>query len=456
MKKLRTFYTLCLICCSINAAVAQQNALDFDGIDDYVQVSNASALIANQTGFSMSCWVYPTNAAPGFPNFDGVMGFRNEMNADFYILQLSNVNWECRLRNSNNTVYTITSPTVQLNTWQHIALVFTGSNLEFYHNGSLASSIAATGSISNAAVDMFIGRIPFQTTPFSLTGKVDDAALWSKALSAAEVACIYQGDINPASNGLAAYYPMNQGVPGGNNSAQFYLDDVLSINYDGFLNGLLLSGSNSNFVSGMALATEISDTLCLGDSLLVNGQLYAAPGNYQIYLSGAEGCDSLVELSLAIDPVNTGISRIDSVFTATDPQAAAYQWINCNGFTPIAGANSRTFTANQNGSYAVIVTNNRGCSDTSNCLTVMHIGVEENSLLNDLSVYPNPSRELVFNYSNEKIITLTIRDLIGKTHYKGSFTKGSHTLNLEHMEAGLYLLYFQVGDKVSTVKWVKN
>ena len=68
---------------------SQSNALDMDGGNDHVTVSNASARISTNSNMSMTFWVYPKNTSPSFPNFDGFAGFRNNSNADFYILQLS-------------------------------------------------------------------------------------------------------------------------------------------------------------------------------------------------------------------------------------------------------------------------------------------------------------------------------------------------------------------------------
>jgi len=446
---------LALLLCS-SATLAQQNALDFDGIDDYANVPSASTLIANQTGFSMSCWVFPTNASPAFPNFDGVIGFRNELNADFYILQLSSTSWECRLRNSTNQVFTITSATVQLNTWQHVALVFTGSTLEFYHNGTLATSIPASGNITNTTVDFNVGRIPFQTTPFQLTGKIDDAALWSKALSAAEINCIYKQAIPATANGLAAHYPMNQGIAGGNNSTSFFLDDVLSVTYDGFLNGMALNGATSNFVGGVAQMGQLNDTICAGDSLVLGGRSFKQTGNYQVLVNGPEGCDSTVQLRLFVDQANNGISQIGRVFTATDSTAASYQWVNCAGFTPIAGANSRNFTATANGQYAVIVTNSRGCSDTSVCLSIATIGFAENELSRTTRVYPNPGRELQVFIGGETAVQFEIRSLTGQLIRAETLESGENQINTQQLSTGVYLLYFTKDELIYTMRWVKQ
>ncbi len=437
-------------------ATAQQNGLDFDGFDDYVSVPGGSALIANQAGFSMSCWVYPTNANPAFPNFDGIVGFRNETNADFYILHLSTTSWECRFRGTSGA-YTITSPTVQLNTWQHVALVYAGTTLKFYHNGTLATSIPITGSLTNTAVDFSIGYIPFQTTPFWTTGQIDEVALWSKALSDTDVNCIYRQAINPATPGLAAYYPMNQGVAGGNNFNITFLDDVQSVTYDGFVNGFALSGTTSNFVSGVSRVTPVSDTMCAGDTYSLAGQTFTQAGEYTIFTGGGpESCDSAIALSLAVEAVDNGISQIGATFTATD-STATYQWVNCAGYVAVAGQTSRSFTATANGSYAVIVTTSRGCSDTSVCLPIATISVEETSLAAHVRVFPNPGRVLAFEINDAPAaLELEIRSVTGSLLQQQKLENGSYQFDNDAWPAGVYLLQFRSKGIFYTTRWVKQ
>ena len=76
-----------------------QAALSFDGSNDYAEVLSGSQHIVNKS-MSIAFWVFPTNTTGGYPNFDGFAGFRNNSNADFYILQLSGTNVEARFRNS--------------------------------------------------------------------------------------------------------------------------------------------------------------------------------------------------------------------------------------------------------------------------------------------------------------------------------------------------------------------
>lgn len=72
-------------------------------------------------------------------------------------------------------------------------------------------------------------------------------------------------------------------------------------------------------------------------------------------------CDPLIDNTLNLS-ARTLISN--------DANADSYQWIDCdNGNTPIEGATERTFSAEENGNYAVMITNG-SCSETSACTFV--------------------------------------------------------------------------------------
>ncbi len=97
MKRARS---IILLYSTIISFIEAQNTfcLNFDGDGDHVTVLNASTLIANSEQLSITGWVYPRNANSGWPDFDGFFGFRNESDADFYLLQLDNYKVEGRLR----------------------------------------------------------------------------------------------------------------------------------------------------------------------------------------------------------------------------------------------------------------------------------------------------------------------------------------------------------------------
>ena len=123
---------LLLLCIPFIGLAQTDYELEFNSAtQDYVQMSNASSVIANKIAFSMSAWVYP-QANPAAHS--GIMGFRNNTDADFYLLQLQNSNnVEARFRNSAGTNFDVLATNLlDLNQWQHLAFTYDGSNIYLY------------------------------------------------------------------------------------------------------------------------------------------------------------------------------------------------------------------------------------------------------------------------------------------------------------------------------------
>ncbi len=280
MKKHITY--LILFCSLFNFKSYSQNALDFDGIDDVVLVPNASSLINAGTGISFGLWVYPRNTAPAFPNFDSFGGFRNNTDADFYIIQIGANSLEARFRNSSSMNFDINFSGLILNTWQHLVFTYDGALIKLYHNGIEVGSLAANGNISNAFESLYIGDGYYAGGDYYLDGKVDEVVLFNRALTQPEIQCLTHGDVDTASTGLMLYYGFNQGTAGGNNSGVTSLNG-LSGQASGTLSNFTLNGASSNWVQGdIFAATEIA-TICAGESYTYNGTSYSVPGTYSFY-----------------------------------------------------------------------------------------------------------------------------------------------------------------------------
>ena len=191
----------------------------------------------------------------------------------------------------------------------------------------------------------------------------------------------------------------------------------------------------------------------------IDGNTYSANNNtatFNITGGAANLCDSLVTLDLTINTVNSLVTQTGTLLTA-DEVGATYQWLNCLAMAPIIGATNQSFTATTNGDYAVIVTNN-GCTDTSNCYSIIGVIIIENNWDDELLIYPNPtdgnfSVDLGNNYQTT-IITIT--DLNGRTIQSKSYTD-SQLLNLKLEEpAGIYLLIIESKNKKAVIRLIKE
>ncbi len=248
IKKL-LFSALILASCS---GFAQDNYLDFDGIDDFVDVAGSENILANKNTITLSCKVYPKNTNPGFPAFNGIAGYRNESNFDFYLIQLSATSIEARFRNSAGVQYTIVYDGLVLNQWNHFFFVYDGSKINLYSGSNLTNTIAASGSTPVLNSNTFkIGLVQFQAYDWFHNGYIDEVSLWNKALDASEINAIVgngAGEIaNPAfENNLMLYYKFNQGTAYGTNTGLSILNDE-NFAYDGQLNNFALTGNSSNW-----------------------------------------------------------------------------------------------------------------------------------------------------------------------------------------------------------------
>lgn len=232
---------------------SQNNYLDFDGVNDNVNVVNSGNLLSGSTAITMSCKVYPKNATPSFPGFNGFAGYRNESNFDFYLIQLTATQVEARFRNSSGTAFTAVYNGLVLNQWNHLFLVYNGSTLKIYSGATEVASVAASGTVPASNTSTFkIGNVIFSTYNFYHKGFIDEVSLWNKALTATEIGAIItnNGEINEpdAETNLKVYYKFNQGIPYGVNPGLTTLIDEMGLQ-DGTLNNFALTGNTSNWGS---------------------------------------------------------------------------------------------------------------------------------------------------------------------------------------------------------------
>jgi len=270
---------LILLLCIPFIGIAQTDyELEFNSAtQDYVEMTNASSLIANSTTFSMSAWVYPQANT----THSGIMGFRNNVDADFYLLQLQNTNnIEARFRNSSGINYDIVASNIlDFGQWQHLAFIYDGSNIHLYKDGILISSTPANGVITQSAQPFRLAGLDYQNDVFHMNGRLDEVRLWGVALSQTEInswMCTPIDLTHPNYNNLMGYWRLNDGQG--------------TIAYDQTANG-----NNGTLMGAIQWQTSTS---CFGAPLLT----YVPDDNFEAYLE-ANG-------------MGDGIALNDSVLTA--------------------------------------------------------------------------------------------------------------------------------------------
>lgn len=225
-----------------NNAFAQtpSAALNFDGIDDYVEVGKIMpATYTKEAWINASAFSTQTNIISG--GSDGEHAFWAPSG---YLSAGHNGVWN-----------SVSDPTqLALNTWYYIAVTYDAATttMNLYKNGVLIST--------NTGIAAFNGgnalRIGAYTPAANLfQGTLDEVRVWSRVLSQTEIQNTMSCELPSGQTGLVAYYKFNQGVDNTNNSAITTLTDSSENNNTGTLNNFGLNGLTSNWVASGAVTT---------------------------------------------------------------------------------------------------------------------------------------------------------------------------------------------------------
>jgi hypothetical protein len=235
-----------------------------------------------------------------------------------------------------------------------------------------------------------------------------------------------------------------------------------------YWNGITYNQSGSYAFSDTCGAVPVNDSLILtinnsfsntipvtecSSSYTWNGQTYTVSGSYTFTGQTSSGCDSTITLNLTINTVATAtLNSVDNSISAS--AGSAYQWINCAGNTPISGATNQTFVPTVNGSYAVIVTSSN-CSDTSACVTITNVGVQEFDLTS-IVVKPNPSTG-VFQLVSDQMLNgdLVITDATGRVISKEKLSQAM-TIDITDVSQGIYYFNVITLDSNRVIRVIKN
>ena len=185
-----------------NGALGRWNSsLNFDGIDDYVDIGTAPTIAGSFNTTTISAWI---NVTGGTGTWRAIVSPADSHHFHFQI------------RNNNmleiyfygpgiGTISTTLFDSSNYNKWFHIVGIWDGAYAKLYINGKLESqSTAGSGTISAATTDLTIGRGYGPGRYFS--GQIDDVRIYNYALTSEQVKQVY-------NNGSVVNYAPVTGSP---------------------------------------------------------------------------------------------------------------------------------------------------------------------------------------------------------------------------------------------------
>ena len=312
--KNKIFVLLMLI--SLNAlsqnCLQNTNSVLFNGTSSVVSIGSDNNLQITDS-ITIEAWIYPTSWA--ISPFQGTIFCKHSWSVGGekgYVFRAGGsgqLSFNLAGVDSNGAILSwqdLVSPvnTLSLNTWTHVAGTFDGDSMRLFVNGVQITSKYMHGSIVisdsfNAKIGKICDTGVGQTRYW--IGNLDEIRVWHRALGAAELTAQMSKHIDPTTaNNLVGYWRFNEGA--------------------GPIAADLSTSGNDGGLVGATWATIVPFTITsIPRTIVPNG--------------------------LILTCIPPGLS---------------YQWIFNS--TLITNATQQSYTATQNGNYAVTVVDSNGCS----------------------------------------------------------------------------------------------
>ena len=232
---------------------ANSNALNFDGIDDYVKITGSTFGDFNGTqSFSLQAYVKTTSTS-----YQRIISKWRKSDFDAqWTFNIDNGNIEFT-RELDPWAVSSTSGALTLNKWHLITATYDGSKMRVYIDGQLEGELEL-GAISRGNdLNVIIGASYSNSSNFDTSdhfeGEMDEVSVWNRALTEQEIKASLNYPLTGNESGLLAYYDFNQETASGTNTGATTLIDRTGNGNTGTLQGYALSGEESNWVLGKQL-----------------------------------------------------------------------------------------------------------------------------------------------------------------------------------------------------------
>lgn len=220
------------------------NALQFDGVDDYVDISDDDSFTGS--AITIEAWIYP----------DEVVGTERILLSK-YNSNASDISWTLYKQADGRLLWQVhqdpptariivqDAVTIYANQWQHIAATYevATQNMYIYVNGSMTAttltSASSLSSIYNGNTPVRIGSAVNAAGNMVQfwDGAIDELRVWNSFLDASQIRTRMHTQLTGSESGLVAYYRCDESS--GN------LDDGTNNNLDGVLMGGTTRGTST-------------------------------------------------------------------------------------------------------------------------------------------------------------------------------------------------------------------
>ncbi|MEE0918245.1 MAG: leucine-rich repeat domain-containing protein [Bacteroidales bacterium] len=179
------------------------------------------------------------------------------------------------------------------------------------------------------------------------------------------------------------------------------------------------------------LNSSITATICQGEVYQEQGFNASEAGIYTQILEASNGCDSVVMLTLNVNPA------FDTTINATINIGDVYSEYD--------------FNETEDGTYVQNLQTINGCDSTITLNLTINTSLQDIAELTEITFHPNPTSGMI-TFSKE-IERIDVIDNIGKVVMRFFDT---NEINIETLPAGVYYLRMTIEDKITTKKVIKE
>lgn len=364
---------------SLVNTTSAQNALDLDGVNDFVQTTFSG--ITGTSPRTIEAWINTTaNCNPSAGGVQQIITdwgvFATGQRFTFNVLWANAIRVEVSGSGLSGTI------PVNDGLWHHVAVVYDptqASQFRLYVDGVLDVAGNLTTTVNTMSGNMRIAQRVDGARHFD--GKIDEVRVWNTAKSLADLQASANAELCGAQTGLVAYYQFNEGMAGGTNTGINSLPDLSGNNNNGTLINFALSGASSNWVAGASIAGGISTgsetVITCNDYLSPSGKyLWTASGMYSDTLQNTSGCDSVISVNLTVIGATSDTLDLTECGPLTSP-SGKYIW-------------------STSGTYADTIASSAGCDSLLTVNLVVNAPSSSSLTVDTCDSYTSPSGSSVW------------------------------------------------------------
>ncbi|HHE39241.1 MAG TPA: hypothetical protein ENL20_11815, partial [Candidatus Cloacimonetes bacterium] len=283
------------------------NCLDFDGTDDYIEVSNENAFdFFNQ--FTVELWVYTESVGEETHYYTLMTKGIDDWTIDFLVDEGMYNYFYFYLPGIDSEIYAYVDSTEIYDKWNHLAFVYDGTSendgyVAIYLNGEKSATSWAYGNLPSNANPVTIGKDQ-DDHQYYFDGKMDEVHIWRVARSQEQIRENMHRSLFGYESGLVSNFQFNE-------SSGITASDVINGN-----NGTLMNMNNDDWVySVIPFGVGDSDTQIVSTI----GNVSFSDVGLEMDFSAKTGTDTLV-----VTRINT-LSNINP--TQPDEVFDAQYWV---------------------------------------------------------------------------------------------------------------------------------